>query len=103
MSACETDGRTITKRLRAAYLKDELKRPPKYVFVFEDTEVDWERAVVTWTMFYKEAPRINLKAAAKKGGVQRLLNRVNRSGYGNLRYFRWDRARKRYLTYAATD
>ncbi len=101
VSACETDGEAISECLRAAYRNDKLHRPPRYVFVFEDAEVDWDHAVVAWTMFYKEAPGIDFRAAAEKGDVQQLLNRVKRSGYGRLRYFRWDDDRRCYMHYKA--
>lgn len=101
VSACETDGEAISERLRAAYRNDRLHRPPEYVFVFEDTEVDWDDAVVTWTMFYKEAPGIDFKVASEKGDVQQLLDRVKGAGYGNLRYFRWDHDRRSYMHYKA--
>ena len=101
VSACETDGQSLCKHLGAAYCKDKLEWPPEYVFVFEDTKIDWRDAVVTWTMFYREAPGINFLCANKKKAVQELLNRVNRTGYGNLRYFRWDRGSGEYKTYAA--
>ena len=99
VSACGTDGEQLTKHLRTANRRKLLKWPPEYVFVFEDDEIDWRDAVVTWTMFYREAPSIDFIAASEKGGVQRLLDRVNRAGFGSLRYFRWDRRNRRYTTY----
>ena len=103
VSACGTDGESLSKYLATANRDKKLRWPPEYVFVFEDTKIDWRDAVVTWTMFYREAPSINFLAADKKGDVQRLLDRVRRSGYGRLRYFRWDRQDRRYKTYAASD
>ena len=103
VSACETDGESLCRQLRAAYCKDKLEWPPEYVFVFEDAEIDWRDAVVTWTMFYREAPGINFLCVDKKKAVKELLNRISRSGYGNLRYFRWDRESGRYKTYAAEN
>ena len=101
VSACGTDGHALSKHLRSAYRRNKLKWPPEYVFVFEDSKIDWRDAVVTWTIFYREAPRINFLAPDEKDAVKRLLDRVNRSCYGNLRYFRWDRQDHRYRTYAA--
>ena len=103
VSACHADGETLSKRLRVAYRKDKLEWPPEYVFVFDDPEVDWRDAVVTWTMFYRDAPRINFLNACGKDDVKRLVKRVNRSGYGKLRYFRWARQRDRYKPYPARD
>ena len=99
VSACGTNGEQLTRHLSTANRKKLLKWPPEYVFVFEDDKIDWRDAVVTWTMFYREVPNIDFIAASEKGGVQRLLNRVTRSGFGRLRYFRWDRKASRYKTY----
>lgn len=99
VSSCHTDGKTLSKCLRVAYKKDKLEWPPEYVFVFDDAEVCWRDAVEAWTMFYREAPRMDFSDASEKGAIQRLLNGVKRSGYGNLRYFRWDDERERYRTY----
>ena len=100
VSSCHTDGKTLSKRLRAAYKKDKLKWPPEYVFVFDDAKVDWRDAIVAWTMFYREAPRIDFSDASEKGAIQRLLKGVKRSGYGNLRYFRWDVECDQYRPYS---
>lgn len=103
VSACKTDGQTLRDHFSAAYRKKTLNRPPQYIFVFEDTRIDWRDAVVTWTMFYREAPEINFKNAQEKDAVQELLERVNRAGYGKLRYFRWDRKARQYKTHVAKD
>ena len=103
ISACGTNGPTLTMYLRQAYEKDALTWPPEYVFVFEDTEIDWRDAVVIWTMFYREAPNIDFMAKSKKNDVQELLDRHKGSGFGNLRYFRWDRRNESYKTYAGKE
>jgi len=102
VSACDTDGQTLSEHLRVAKQNGKLKWPPEYVFVFDDAEVDWRDAVVTWTMFYRHAPRIDF-LDKKKGAVRRLLKRVNRSKHGKLRYFRWDRESVDYETFPEVD
>lgn len=104
VSACDTKGMTLVSHLHTAYQEGKLYFPPEYVFVFEDKAISWRDAVVTWTMFYKEAPEIDFDAAGEKTsakGVKKLLKRVRQSGYGNLRYFRWDPEDELYRTYAA--
>ena len=96
VSSCHTDGKALSKCLRTAHKKKKLKWPPEYVFVFDDAEVNWRDAVVAWTMFYREAPRINFSDASERGAIQRLLKRVKQSGHGKLRYFRWDDVRDHY-------
>lgn len=80
--ACHTDRKTLSKDLLRAYQKETLEFPPEYVFFFDDAEIDWRDAVVTWAMFYRDAPGIDFSDASEKDSVQRLLRRVNHSGYG---------------------
>ena len=101
ISACGANGRSLTRRLAAANQKERLEWPPEYVFVFEDDEIDWRDAVVTWTMFYRQAPDIDFLDPSDKGDVQQLLDTVDHSGFGTLRYFRWDVDEGSYKTYAA--
>ena len=99
VSACHTNGKALSRHLRDANRRNKLKWPPEYVFVFDDPRVDWRDAVVTWTMFYHDAPRMDFSDASGKGPVQKLLRRVNRSKYGKLRYFRWECEGEKYKTY----
>ena len=101
VSACGTNGRGLCRHLQRAYCKGNLEWPPEYVFLFEDVKIAWQDAVVTWTMFYREAPGIDFLCADERNAVRKLLNRVHKSGYGNLRYFRWDSESAGYKTYAA--
>ena len=93
----------LSERLRIANQKDKLEWPPEYVFVFDDAEVDWRDAVVTWTMLCRHAPKINFLDKKKNGAVRRLLKRVNHSKHGKLRYSRWDRESDDYETLPEID
>lgn len=99
ISSCNTDGTQLTENLTRSNRENLLSSPPSYVFVFEDKEVDWYDAVVTWTIFYRWAATIEFDAKRKIGGVQRFLKKLNRTGFGKIRYFRWDHKKKRYRTY----
>ena len=101
VSACGTNKQTLTHYLRTAKRKDMLEWPPEYVFVFEESTVDWRDAVVVWTMFYREAPSINFLKESSKGKVQSLLDRLRLAEVGNLRYFRWDFDSGTYRRYSA--
>ena len=101
VSACGTKSQTLTQYLRVANRKDMLEWPPEYVFVFEESKVDWRDAVVVWTMFYREAPNIDFLDESNKGKVQELLDRLSSARVGNLRYFRWDSGADAYKTYVA--
>lgn len=99
VSACHTDGKALSRHLRDANRRDKLEWPPEYVFVFDDATVHWRDAVVIWTMFYRDAPRVDFSDTSGKGPAQELLRRLNRSKYGKLRYFRWERQGEKYRTY----
>ena len=103
ISSCGTDGQALVRHLCAAHKEDKLKQPPQYVFVFNDEKIAWSDAVVSWTMFYREAPNIDFDEIVDRKDVQFLLDRVKGSGFGELRYFRWDERRNNYLTYVGND
>ena len=103
VSACGTRSQTLTHYLRMANREDMLEWSPEYVFVFEESNVDWRDAVVVWTMFYREAPNINFLKESNRGKVRSLLNRLSRAKVGKLRYFRWDSGSDKYETYVAKE
>lgn len=97
LSACGADKQKLTdeltKRVKSA---SSPFIPPEYVFVFSDNTVLWTDAVVTWTIFYREVTKLNFR---NKTAVQGLLDRLSKSGFGNLKYFRWDDQSKKYKYY----
>lgn len=99
LSACGANEQKLTKLIASKYGKDKICFPPEYVFVFSDEEVDWRDAVVVWTMFYREAPRLDFLSDRKKHvmEVQTFLKRLGDSNFGTLTYFRWDK--DRYMKY----
>jgi len=100
LSACGANKQQLTAKLtNAVKAASEPFVPPEYLFVFSDDEVDWRDAVVTWTIFYRYAPKINF--LTEKAKVQTLLNRICRAGCGKLTYFRWDGAADIYRRYQA--
>ena len=99
ISACGASEQTLTKSLTQAYKRKQIEHPPEYLFVFDDTTVDWRDAVVAWTVFYREAPRIDFRCDEDSEKVQDLLNRLKRAQLANLRYFRWDYGQRTYMNY----
>ncbi len=67
--------------------------PPEYVFVSSDDIVQWSDAVVTWTIFYRKIIEVDFD---DKETIQKLLNRLHKSGFGELKYYRWDETLNRY-------
>jgi hypothetical protein len=94
LSSCGANKQGLTSEL-AGGLKKAKKAfiPPEYVFVFNQDTVTWGDAVVTWTIFYNQVRNTDFE---EKLSVQRLLNNLYKSGYGNLKYFRWDSASSKY-------
>jgi hypothetical protein len=94
LSACGASNQKLTTELtNGANSPQDPFHPPEYVFVFSDKTVQWIDAVVTWTIFYSEACKIDF---ADRTAVQSLLNRLHKSGFGNLKYYRWDIESKKY-------
>ena len=97
LSACGTNKQQLTYQLMEGLKHSEEKFiPPEYVIVFAEDTVDWLDAVVTWTIFYREAAKIDFK---DKTMVQKLLDRLHVSDFGNLKYYRWDSTKEEYLRY----
>lgn len=97
LSACGANKQRLTAELTKR-VKEANKSfiPPEYVFVFSDDTVLWADAVVTWTIFYRQITEIDLR---EKISVQGLLDQLGKSGFGNLKYFRWDSPSNEYKFY----
>jgi glycosylphosphatidylinositol transamidase (GPIT) subunit GPI8 len=94
LSACGANKQKLTAELtEGVNSAHEPFIPPEYIFVFSDDTVLWTDAVVTWTIFYREVSYLDF---IDKTVVQDLLNRLHKSGFGNLKYCRWDNGSKEY-------
>jgi hypothetical protein len=101
LSACGANKQKLTTELtKGVSSAHNPFIPPEYVFVFSDDTVLWTDAVVTWTIFYREASKLDF---ADKSAVQDLLNRLHKSGFGNLKYSRWDGGSKGYKHFVPKD
>lgn len=97
LSACGANRQKLTSELSKG-IKATTSRfiPPEYVFVFSDDTVSWLDAVVTWTIFYREAERLDF---SDKRSVQKLLVKLQTSGFGKLKYYRWEETDHEYKIY----
>jgi len=94
LSTCGANKQKLTSELGTGIKKAKKSFvPPEYVFLFNQDTVTWSDALVTWTIFYHQIKKINFD---EKSSVQNLLNKLCKSGYGNLKYFRWDSTSKKY-------
>lgn len=101
LSTCGANKQRLTLELsRRINSTEKPFIPPEYVFVFSDDKVLWEDAVVAWTIFYREALRLDF---IDKGKIQRLLDRLHNSDFGNLKYHRWDNSIKKYKFYPLAE
>ncbi|HZZ42705.1 MAG TPA: hypothetical protein VFE58_07185 [Tepidisphaeraceae bacterium] len=74
LSACEANKQELTGKL-AASVKTGIDKwvPPEFVFVFVEDKISWQEAVVTWTIFYHEATKLDF---TDRSTVQTLLTRL---------------------------
>ena len=94
LSACGANKQTMTAALaKEVVAASKPFVPPEYVFVSSQDVVKWSDAVVAWTIFYRQAMKVSF---TDKATVQDLLNRLHRSGFGDLSYYRWDSSSKQY-------
>jgi hypothetical protein len=101
LSACGANKQKLTAELTEGVNSAQKPFiPPEYVFVFSDDTVLWTDAVVTWTIFYREASSLDF---TDKIAVKDLLNRLHKSGFGNLKYCRWDNRSKEYKHFVPKD
>jgi glycosylphosphatidylinositol transamidase (GPIT) subunit GPI8 len=101
LSACGANKQKLTAELtEGVNSAHEPFIPPEYIFVFSDDTVLWTDAVVTWTIFYREVSYLDF---IDKTVVQDLLNRLHKSGFGNLKYCRLDNGSKEYKHFVPKD
>lgn len=102
ISACGAGDQCLTKEFQKEWNNNEFFTPPKYVFVTTDENVAWEDALVSWSMFYHQLPHANLD---DRSSVQKILDKIKKFGIGtgNLKYFRWDKEKGQYFSYAGNS
>ena len=100
LSACGAEKIKLTDVIRTKHESGEIKSPPEFIFVFSDEAIYWTDAVVTWTIFYHRAASLKFKRR-DTGDIKELLKQIRNSGFGTLKYYRWDLARKKYLHHTA--
>ena len=98
LSACHANKQKLTRHLNLMKEERDLEFPPEYILVFGKKKVAWRDAVVTWTIFYREANNLDWTYDPDgRTGIQGLLTRLRKSKLGDLTYFRWDAENDRYL------
>ena len=103
LSACGANEQELTKLLKERSDSLELGNPPEYVFVFSDDVVNWDDAVVAWTVFYSQIGSLQFGIDARPTKIRKLLRRLAEADFGTLKYYRWDVAREEYMRFDATQ
>jgi len=101
ISACGANDQNLTKKL--SRLDKNLRNkiaPPSYVFVYDETEVPWKDALLSWTILYHQLS--NLKSL-DKDEVQLILGNIKSGHFGKLMYFRWDFGTQKYMRFRPQD
>ncbi|MGE7024141.1 hypothetical protein [Solibacillus cecembensis] len=93
ISACGTDNQKISSAIRKIFNKEKIK-PPKFIFVINQKEVGWNDALLNWTILYHQIDYLN-----GAEDLRDLLTRIVESGFGKLKYYRWDVLNKKYFTF----
>lgn len=101
LSACGANKQKMTNSLAKDVNGSEKPFvPPEYLFVPSGDTILWSDAVVAWTVFYRQMLKVSFTDKVK---IQDLLNRLHKSGFGDLTYYRWDGTAKQYRSYRPKD
>ncbi len=94
LSACGANEQKVTKSITnlSDNKKDDIS-PAKYFFVYNELEVPWNDALLSWTILYHQLSKIT---RLDREDIQNILTRIKYSELGNIIYFRWDNNRKKY-------
>lgn len=97
ISACESGNQQLGSKIENEWKGSDKLVPPEYIFVTsEEGGVQWDDALVSWTVFYHKISSLSLN---RKRKVQNILDKIKTLVGTDLRYFRWDTEKKRYLRY----
>ncbi len=97
LSSCGANGQEITKNINLLMNKVKTSlSPPRYFLVSNQEEIEWRDALLCWTILYHQLGEMK---GLTKSDLQSIIKRMNESGYGNLKYYRWDSSYKKYLKF----
>jgi hypothetical protein len=102
ISACGAEKQKVTKYFAEFAKKESGVQPPHYVITTlsdDEGEVYWRDSVVAWSLFYHQ---IGNAAIDNSADFRDILDKIQYVGCGALRYFRWDKFKKRYVSYKSS-
>ena len=99
ISACGANKQKLSTKINQAYAtSEEPLFPPLFIIVYDDEEVEWRDALLSWTLLYHYLG----KRKPTQKAMQDLIKRMESAGFGKLKYSRWDVEKKQYLAFKAT-
>lgn len=94
ISACGAADQTLTSQIQTMHAKNGGFSPPIYLFVHSDNLPTFPGAAVSWAVFYHHLPALDLE---DKKQVQDALRMVKNAGAAAIKYYRWDKAKRKYF------
>lgn len=94
ISACGAADQTLTLQIQTMHAKNGGFNPPIYLFVHSDNLPTFPGAAVSWAVFYYHLPGLDLE---DKKQVQDALRMVKNAGAAAIKYYRWDKAKRKYF------
>ena len=99
ISACMAGNQKLGNKIESQWRGSKNIVPPQYIFVTSNENgVNWDDALVSWTLFYHKISSFNLD---RRSTVRSILNKIRAAVGTELRYFRWDTKRGKYLRYTS--
>jgi hypothetical protein len=96
ISACGAINQKLTNEFEIEYKQNKNFIPPKYLFVYNQNNVDWGDAIVAWTVLYRYLNKFSIN---NKNKIKNIIDRLSKSGIANLMYFVWNEKEKIYRYY----
>jgi len=101
ISACGANEQELTGKISG--LDEKAKSsiaPPSYIFVYDESEVKWNDALLSWAILYHKLGKVR---KIDKSEIQELLKGMDLLEFGKLIYFRWDENKQKYLRFKPND
>lgn len=97
ISACGANRQVLSNKINQAYATPEEQFfPPSFIIAYDDEEVAWKDALLSWTLLYHWLG----KNKPTRSTMQNLIKRMKDAGFGKLKYSRWDAEQKKYLKFS---
>ncbi|MFH0895394.1 MAG: hypothetical protein V2A54_13240 [Bacteroidota bacterium] len=97
ISACHAKEQLITTIINEAVRKyGSSIAPPIYFFVFNESRIKWNDALLCWSILYHQLGKLS---KFSKENIQSIVKRISNADFGEILYFRWDSSKLKYLKF----